>query len=77
MKSKIPQNHPSKVWYKSKTMIFNISVALLTSLPIIQPMLTPVYYAWVLFGVTFVNIVLRAKTNQGVTRTNVDAMGKG
>lgn len=58
-----------KPWYKSKTVWFNIltiSGAVLGGaggfLPALGPVVSPVVYQWVLFGVGFTNVVLRAIT---------------
>lgn len=62
-----------KRWYKSKTIWFNSAImvsAMLTGivglLPIVQGVVSASAYAWVFFGVSAINIVLRVVTNQGV-----------
>lgn len=58
-----------KPWYKSKTVWFNILTiggAVLGGaggfLPALGPVVSPAVYQWTLFGVGFLNVVLRAIT---------------
>lgn len=58
-----------KPWYKSKTVWFNILTiagAVLGGaggfLPALGPVVSPAVYQWVLFGVGFTNVLLRAIT---------------
>lgn len=55
-----------KFWLRSKTVLFNLAVVLLTAAveiggltPALQAALGPKWYAWVLFGVGVANLVLR------------------
>lgn len=59
----------NKPWYKSKTVWFNIlTIAGAVAggaggfLPALGPVVSPAVYQWVLFGVGFVNVALRAIT---------------
>ena len=64
---------PTKPWYKSKTIWFNIltivggAVAGAVGLiPTLQPLLTPQAYAITMFVVGMVNVLLRAVTDSGI-----------
>jgi hypothetical protein len=67
----LPEGDCAKPWYKSKTVWFNlatIGVAILTGLsgvlPILSPIVSEVVMAYILFGVGFANVVLRAVTSK-------------
>lgn len=61
----------SKPWWKSKTMLFNIAVAVLlaveANLPNMQGFIQPEAYAYILAGVNVTNMALRAVTRGPVT----------
>ncbi len=61
---------PTKKWYQSKTVWFNIATlaiaitaGLTGVLPILAPVVTEVTMAYALFGVGLINVVLRAVTS--------------
>ena len=64
-----------KAWYKSRTIILNLLVAIVTGMATIiheQPIqeLFKEYYGEVLMGVTILNIYLRTITTQPVGKTD-------
>ncbi len=62
---------PTKPWYKSRTIWFNVIVAILialeTALHIVQPFIPGNIYAWSLLLLIIVNAGLRIITSQGLT----------
>ncbi len=66
----------SKPWYKSKTVWFNIITilspvvdALVGSMYLIEPLIAPGLYPFIMLGVGLVNIVLRRLTDNAVRFT--------
>jgi hypothetical protein len=64
---------PTKPWYKSKTIWFNILtiLAAITAgvaglIPTLQPWLTPKIYTMTIFIIGMINVVLRAITDSGI-----------
>lgn len=62
-----------KVWWKSKTVWFNVVTVLLSLtgglpalFPMIEPMVAPQVYSYMLFGVGVVNVFLRGLTKNGI-----------
>jgi hypothetical protein len=67
----------NKVWYKSKTMWFNLAIvggaavdAAVGLLPTVEPLLSQEIYAITFFVVGIVNVALRAVTSNAVTLSN-------
>jgi len=66
-----------KKWYVSKTIQFNIAIAIVAmvqmNLPIVQEQLGN-HYGWVLMGISAIGIILRAITTKKiVVNTKVEA----
>ena len=68
-----------KPWYKSKTIWFNIATVggavaagVVGLLPTLQPMLPPETYAYLMFVVGFMNILLRSVTKDVLTVGKTD-----
>lgn len=59
-----------KSWWKSKTLWFNMIVAVLATLEattgLLQPFLPGHWYAAVAIGLPVVNVILRVITTQGI-----------
>jgi hypothetical protein len=60
-----------KAWWQSKTMLFNIVLAVALAvemgLPDLQPFFQPEHYAYLALAVNVVNVVLRMVTSAPVT----------
>ena len=66
-----------KPWWKSKTIWFNVltiggavATGLVGLLPTVQPLMSPAVYSVILMVVSTVNIILRAVTKHGLTKSD-------